>query len=107
LLAKEGKKPPYKYKTWKKDANKSKNYTKKKLNALVKKLVSKEKKIWEKKQGDSTRMRKSMLLRSARTQPLIVMWLVVTNKPVSEQVDEVGTLLASMDLELDDKEINV
>jgi GTPase Era involved in 16S rRNA processing len=50
LNARKGgdKKPPYKNKTWKKDAEESKNYTRKELNSLMKKLVNEEKKAWEK-----------------------------------------------------------
>jgi hypothetical protein len=46
---KSNNKPPYKNKMWKKDTDESKNYTRKELNWLVKKLVvNKEKKAWEK-----------------------------------------------------------
>jgi hypothetical protein len=70
LNAKKGdNKPPYKNKTWKKEADKSKNYTRKELNALPKKLVNEEKKAWGKdqkadnkrKNKKSTRSRKSSL----------------------------------------------
>jgi hypothetical protein len=48
-------KPPYKNKTWKKDADESKNYTRKELNSLVKKLVDGEKKAWEKEKANNKR----------------------------------------------------
>jgi hypothetical protein len=87
-------KPPYKNKTWKKDADESKNYTCKELNALVKKLVNEEKKAWEKDQKANNKQKNKEVNTVEEEFPSDCS---VATKDLDRQLlEEVDALLASM-----------
>jgi hypothetical protein len=98
-------KPPYKNKTWKKDADESKNYTKKELNALVKKLVTEEKKAWEKEKADNKRKKEEVnaveeeffdAIEPDKEFPSDCDCSVGSTKDIDRALEEVDTLLAEM-----------
>jgi hypothetical protein len=98
-------KPPYKNKTWKKDADESKNYTRKELNSLVKKLVNEEKKAWEKEKADNKRKQEEVNAVDEEEFFDTVETLgkesdcncSATNKDIDRALEEVDALLADME----------
>jgi hypothetical protein len=101
LFTKEGKKTPYKNKMWKKDADESKSFTKKELNALVKKIVSEGKKSWgkDRKKGDNKcKNDKVNTVEMLSEEQASISSNENNGKDISQQMTKVDALLASMEM---------